>query len=244
MVLVHPAIETLNQCVEEDIAGHYAITAEHIRFYRENGYIKLKQVLAPETIHFYAKEISKQVKRLNRHDIPMEERTTYQKAFLQVMNIWEYSEVVQEFVFSTKLGRMAADLLEVSGVRLYHDQALHKEPGGGITPWHADQYYWPLSGDRTVTAWVPLQKTPKEMGPIAFASKSHHMAFGRDLEISDTSEALIQKSLHEAQADVEDSAFDLGEVSFHSGWTFHRAGANTSDSPREVITMIYMDENI
>ena len=40
---------------------------------------------------------------------------------------------------------------------------------------------------------------------------------------------------------VEDGGFDLGEVSFHLGWTFHKAGANTSNRPRSVMTVIYMD---
>ncbi|MEO6846546.1 MAG: phytanoyl-CoA dioxygenase family protein [Chthoniobacterales bacterium] len=236
--------EQATQEIKADLAGHYAIMPQHIKFLRENGYIKLKNVLRPETIDFFAKEISAQVKNLNSLHVPMEQRTTYQKAFLQVMNIWRHSEISKQLVFSKRLARMAAELLQVSGVRLYHDQALYKEPGGGITPWHADQYYWPVSSDRTVTVWIPLQATPHEMGPLAFARSSHRMAFGRDLEISNDSEALIQKSLHEAQNDVEDSPFDLGEVSFHLGWTFHRAGANTSAFPREVMTIIYVDENI
>lgn len=43
------------------------------------------------------------------------------------------------------------------------------ETGGGVTPWHADQYYWPLATDRSVTVWVPLQETPLPMGPLSFA---------------------------------------------------------------------------
>ena len=35
--------------------------------------------------------------------------------------------------------------------------------------------------------------------------------------------------------------FALGDVSFHGGWTFHRAGANRSAMPRSVMTIIYMD---
>lgn len=31
-----------------------------------------------------------------------------------------------------------------------------------------------------------------------------------------------------------------GDVSFHSGWTFHQAGANNTDKPREVFTIIFM----
>jgi hypothetical protein len=43
---------------------------------------------------------------------------------------------------------------------------------------------------------------------------------------------------------TQESAFELGDVSFHSGWTFHRAGGNSTTRPREVMTMIYMDEDI
>ena len=38
--------------------------------------------------------------------------------------------------------------------------------------------------------------------------------------------------------------FEPGEVSFHSGWTFHRAGANTTNRMRQVMTAIYMDKNM
>lgn len=48
-------------------------------------------------------------------------------------------------------------------MRIYHDQALYKEPGGGCTPWHADGYYFPLSSGKILTAWVPLQPVPKVM---------------------------------------------------------------------------------
>src|SRR6185295_14989007 len=63
---------------------------------------------------------------------------------------------VRRFVCAPRFARVAALLLGVCGVRLYHDQALFKEPGGRPTPWHRDQYYWPLDTDDTVTMWMPL----------------------------------------------------------------------------------------
>ena len=33
----------------------------------------------------------------------------------------------------------------------------------------------------------------------------------------------------------------LGDVSFHAGWTFHRAGANRTSRVREVMTIIFID---
>jgi ectoine hydroxylase-related dioxygenase (phytanoyl-CoA dioxygenase family) len=134
--------------------------------------------------------------------------------------------------------------MQTEGVRMYHDQALYKEAGGGITPWHADQYYWPLSTDKTITAWVPLQEVPLEMGPLEFSAGSHSIIEGRELAISDDSEAKIQQKLRVTDFKHVIEPFDLGEVSFHSGWVFHRAGANQTDDIRKVMTVIYMDKDM
>ncbi len=134
--------------------------------------------------------------------------------------------------------------MQVNGVRLYHDQALFKEAGGGITPWHADQYYWPLETDRTITAWIPLQQVSLAMGPLEFSAGSHVITSGRDLEISARSETLIKERLRVTDFEPVIEPFDIGEVSFHSGWVFHRAGANTTGETRKVMTVIYMDQNM
>jgi ectoine hydroxylase-related dioxygenase (phytanoyl-CoA dioxygenase family) len=227
---------------DRELNDPFVLREAEIDFYNDNGYVKLRQVLSQELLEHYRRIISARVAQLSADAAPMEQRTTYGKAFLQVMNLWTSSTAVQEFVFGKRLARIAAQLVATTGVRLYHDQALYKEVGGGLTPWHADQYYWPVSSDKTVTAWIPLQTTPLEMGPLAFCEKSHRFQIGRDLEISDESEMTLKQALNSFR--MEDSSFDLGDVSFHSGWTFHRAGANVTDRPREVMTVIYMDENM
>jgi ectoine hydroxylase-related dioxygenase (phytanoyl-CoA dioxygenase family) len=224
-----------------DIDSHYPLTADQVASFRENGFIRLRDVLSRATLQYYAREITRLTIALNTQDKPLEERSTYDKAFLQVMNLWERSPLVGRFVMGQRLARIAAGLLEVTGVRLYHDQSLYKEPGGGITPAHADQYYWPLASARTVTAWIPLQPVPPEMGPLGFFARSQTVEYGRDLGISDASEAVISADMARRGFEYVDGGFDLGEVSFHLGWTFHKAGANTSTRPRSVMTVIYMD---
>lgn len=222
----------------------YALTGEQVAFFRKNGFIKLKHVLSPDVIGYMDDTITREVHRLNTQHLPLEERDTYGKAFLQIMNIWLQSGPVREIVFSERLAKLASDLLEVNGVRLYHDQALYKEAGGGQTPWHADQYYWPLSTDRTVTIWIPLQETPLPMGPLEFSAGSFALNTGRDLEISDESQDKLEQALRSGGYRHVIEPFELGEVSFHVGWLYHRAGANKTDEMRKVMTMIYMDKDM
>lgn len=218
--------------------------AEKIAFFRRNGFARLKAVFTAVELKHYGAEITRLTLALNTQTRPIEDRSTYGKAFLQITNLWEHSGQAREFVFGKRLARIAAGLLEVEGARLYHDQSLMKEPGGGMTPAHADQFYWPLASDRSITAWVPLQAVPAEMGPIGFYAGSHGFELGRDLPISDESEARITAEMERQGFALIDDPFDFGEVSFHQGWTFHRAGPNRTKRPRSVMTIIYMDKGM
>jgi len=237
-------MSTIPKSVMAALAKPFQLSPDQIEFYQQNRFIKLKQVFDEETILFFNDAIGKRVASMNDQSTPLEQRSTYGKAFLQLFNLWREDEVVKEFIFSKRLAKIASDLMQVDGVRIYHDQALFKEGGGGITPWHADQYYWPLETDKTVTAWIPLQSTPLELGPLEFSAGSHQIVEGRDLEIGDESERLIQQKLKVTNFNHVIEAFDLGEVSFHSGWVFHRAGANTTNQMRKVMTVIYMDKDM
>ncbi len=222
----------------------YQLTDDQIEFYQKHRYIKLKNVFDADTLGHFGQVISRKVDEMNQEHRPVEDRDTYGKAFLQLFNLWREDDQIKELVFCKRLGGIAAELLRVEGVRMYHDQALFKEGGGGITPWHADQYYWPLSTDKTITAWIPLQATPLEMGPLEFSAGSHQIVEGRELAISDNSEAILDEKLRVTDFKHVIEPFDLGEVSFHSGWIFHRAGANTTGQMRKVMTAIYMDKDM
>ncbi|TVQ16537.1 MAG: phytanoyl-CoA dioxygenase [Balneolaceae bacterium] len=224
---------------ENRVSDH--VDAQLAETYERDGFVHIKDLLPEGFITGYADEITRKVKELNTINLPMEERNTYQKAFIQVTNLWRHSDKVREFVFNSALARAATALMGTRGVRMYHDQALYKEPSGGFTPWHADQFYWPLASDKCVTAWIPLQHTPMKMGPLAFSKGSHRFTFGRDLPISDESEQQIQDALQAEGFPTIEKPYALGDVSFHAGWTFHRAGPNTTSRPRKVMTIIYMD---
>jgi ectoine hydroxylase-related dioxygenase (phytanoyl-CoA dioxygenase family) len=222
----------------------FPLSTAQLAFYQENRYLKLKQVFDAKTIQHFNAVISCKVAELNTEKRSLAERDTYGKAFLQLFNLWRTDKEIKALVFSRRLASIATQLMQVDGVRLYHDQALFKEAGGGITPWHADQYYWPLASDKTITAWIPLQAVSRDMGPLEFSAGSHQIVQGREFGISDKSELAIAQKLRVTDFVHVIEPFDIGEVSFHSGWVFHRAGANTTDQVRKVMTVIYMDKDM
>jgi ectoine hydroxylase-related dioxygenase (phytanoyl-CoA dioxygenase family) len=226
----------------DDLNTPYALEDLTIERFRADGFVRLKNVLSAATLARYAPELDRLVDERSRlKDVPLEKRTLYDQAFLQVMNLWRESEPVRELAFSRRLARIAAELMGTRGVRMWHDQALYKEPSGSFTPWHVDQQYWPMASPHSVTAWVPLQAVPIEMGPLCFGRGSHRKRIGRDLEISAESEQQIRAAVKAEKIDEVQEPYALGDVSFHLGWTLHRAGPNTTGKLRRVFTIIFMD---
>jgi len=221
----------------------HCICDETVTEFQCAGFVHLRNLLPRKTLGSWSETIREAVRRENTETRPLEERDTYGQAFLQTMNLWRTCERAREIVFSRELASIARQLLGTSGVRLYHDQALFKEAGGGHTPWHADAHYWPIGAARTVTAWIPLVDVPDEMGPLAFARESHSLTNAMAWKISDASEAEIEKLVVDENLDVLEEPYEIGDVSFHLGGTLHRAGANSTSNERAVMTIIYFEEN-
>ena len=116
----------------DELSIDYPLKAEQIDSYRRDGFVKLPRVLSQAVLTEYGNEFTRLVHELSRQALPLAERNTYGKAFLQIPNLWEHSEKVKAFVLCRRLGKIAAELMGVGGVRMYHDQALYKEPGGGL----------------------------------------------------------------------------------------------------------------
>ena len=219
----------------------YSLTPEQIADYQENGHILLRQVATQDEIEGYGPIIANLVKELNYHDKPVAERDTYGKAFIQISNLWIRSEAVRRFVLAKRFAKIAADLMGVEAVRIYHDQALFKEPGGGHTPWHQDQIYWPLDTDKTITMWMPLVPISEQVGSMTFASGSHKTGYINKMVISDESHRTLSQYIEgKGFEKITYGAMASGDATFHAGWTLHSAPGNPTNSMREVMTIIYM----
>ncbi len=226
------------------LSSDYPLSPEQVAFYREKGWILLREVADPAEVAAYRPILSEVTMEHNYNKKPLAERDTYGKAFIQVGNLWAKDERAKGFSVARRFAKIAADLMGVSGVRLYHDQALYKEAGGGYTPWHQDQQYWPLDGAKCVTLWMPLVDADADMGTMRFASGSHTLGYLGPMNISDDSEAKLEALAEERGFAVDAAgAMRAGDATFHNGWTIHGAPGNQSpDRTREVMTIIYVED--
>ncbi len=220
--------------------GHHELPEALRDAFATNGHVMVQGLATPEEVSAFRPILEATAAQQNRERRDVSERDTYSAAFLQSFNLWRLDDVAERFVWSPRFARAAAELLGVDGVRLYHDQALFKEPGGGHTPWHQDQFYWPLDTENTVTMWMPLVDLDPAVGSMTFASGSHRNGNLRGHAISDESEIEFDRLVrNEGLRQDTYGAIRAGDATFHAGWTLHRAAANPTDRMRPVMTVIY-----
>lgn len=227
-----------------DLDNTMHVSDAEINDFQKDGHALIRNILSKEEVEAYHDVIQHAAEKYNNEKRKLEDRDTYGKAFLQIMNLWEEDEGARKFVLAKRFAKIAADLMGVENVRLYHDQALFKEPGGGPTPWHQDQNYWPLNTTKTVTMWMPLVDIPTvEMGMLTFASGSHMKGNVFDFVISDESENAFENYVKKNNFEISrPSSLKAGDATFHQGFTIHNAPGNSSSIMRKVMTIIYYED--
>ena len=65
-----------------------------------------------------------------------EERGHYSQVFVQAVNLWKTTPRMRKLVLDPSIGKIAAEAGQCSGIHLYHDHALIKQPWAPATNWH------------------------------------------------------------------------------------------------------------
>jgi ectoine hydroxylase-related dioxygenase (phytanoyl-CoA dioxygenase family) len=223
--------------LEAELDAPYPLSPGAVEAFRRDGYVKLRDVCSAPALL-----------ALRRHLEALFARTldgAPAMRFPSLEMMWTVDPVARAFVLSRRLARLAAELLGVDAVRLYHDNALSKLPGCGRTPWHYDAHHYPIASEHVVTVWVPLQPTPRAMGPLAFARGIDTWRLVADVPFSkfdDSYDRRIAQTLRDGGVVVDDAPFELGEVSFHHTRSLHTAGPNRTDLARMALATTYLED--
>jgi ectoine hydroxylase-related dioxygenase (phytanoyl-CoA dioxygenase family) len=214
---------------------------ELVEKFRCDGFVVVPNLLTESELDWFGAAVDRAVRHRARHDHRrLEEKSPYEQSFRQCMNLWEDHPDVLPLTFHPRISAVATLLIGVPALRLWHDQALYKDPGGRYTEPHQDQPYWPMDETDTLTAWIPFDGSSHETGCMGYLPGSHASGLRKFVDIF---------TAHETYKILEEPALEgippvyvevpRGGVAFHHGLTVHLAKPNRSNTVRRVHTMIY-----
>ena len=225
----------------------YPISDEQVRFYQENGFIQLPDVLSPEEVEEARRHLDEAMSLqltggLDRTGL----RSDYDRVFLQKVNLWRDHEGIRELVFHPRLARIARRLSEAEGIRLWHDHALIKpNQDSKASPWHQDLPYWPMDRSGALSCWLALDDVDAVNGCMHFVPRSH--TWGKLEPINLVNPQDIFSLVPEPDGrDFTPVAMPMraGSCTFHNGLTFHYAPPNRGTANRRAMIIIYMPQGV
>lgn len=228
----------LKKFLNEDLE----VPDEQIDFYHKNGFVKIENLVAQEFLPELKRIVEAAVLvRKGKDERDLKEKSQYEQSFLQCGYLcWDFP-ALKEIVFAKRFAGIVRDLMQAEHVRLWHDQALFKEPGGRVTDAHQDCSYWPIHEPQfTSTMWFALVDVPIDKGCLYFYPQTNDPNLKEYVDIF--------KNPHQPDF-LKDKKrvyvpLKAGEATFHSGLTFHGAGENKTNQMREAMTVIYIKDGV
>lgn len=222
------------------------LSPEQVSSYRENGFLLIEGFLDHEELQNWRRSTEEAVQvRLTESPFLHNQSNPddfYAQVFLQALKLAEVHDGMRQIMHDPELGRIAAELAGVDGIRIWHDQALIKPPFGNATAWHLDNPYWSFSSRDALSIWVALDDATLQNGCMYYLPGTHKTARFENADINSNLGGLFK--LYPEWTEIAPVACPCpaGSAVFHNGLTAHGAGANMTNRPRRAMTCAYMPD--
>ena len=228
------------------------ISTEQIELYRREGFVVIEDFLSPDELAFWRTALDEAVAKRNGNKLPDRkevygkgddaDKSYYDNVFDQLINLWVDNDKMKEIMLDSRLGKMAAQLAGVDGIRIWHDQALIKKPWANPTSWHLDTPYWSFSDRKALSIWVALDDATYENGCLFFIPGSYHQTTFENPGIGKNMGAIFTTYPQFKTSRSVAAPMKAGSCSFHNGLTIHGAHANMTPGYRRAMTCAYMPD--
>lgn len=230
------------------------ITKSQIESYQKDGYIVIEDFLDPKELEIWRNAVTEAIAERNGQKMPgrvgkigeedgINKDTEYQsKVFDQMINLWQTNDKVKKLMVDPNIGKMAAELAQVEGIRIWHDQALFKKPWANPTSWHLDTPFWSFSDRKALSIWVALDDVTLENGCLFFMPGSHLSTAFKNPGIGRNMDAIFEFYPQFRTSATVAVPMKAGSCSFHNGLTIHGAHANMTPGSRRAMTCAYMPD--
>jgi phytanoyl-CoA hydroxylase len=228
------------------------LSAQQISTYQQDGFLVIENFLSPEELGLWRVALEEAVSKRNGNKMPDRkevygkgddaDKSYYDNVFEQLINLWQDNEKMRQIMLDERLGKMAAELADVDGIRIWHDQALIKKPWSNPTSWHLDTPYWSFSDRRALSIWVALDDATYENGCLFFLPGSYLRTRFDNPGIGKNMGAIFATYPEFKTEKSVAAPMKAGSCSFHNGLTIHGANANMTPGYRRAMTCAYMPE--
>lgn len=223
-----------------------ALTPQQITEYQDNGFINIKEFLSAQEVAELKGSVVETVEEMGKKKVSaggsdmQEEDDYFSRTLTQRLNLWRLNDTVKSYMLNAKLGKMLCELAGVESMRVWHDQALIKEPFGNPTAWHLDNPYWSFYSQNSISIWIALEDATFENGCMWFSPGTHKLASHDNVGITPDIGGLFRVYPKMGEIDPVPVPMKAGDCSFHNGLTAHGAGANMTRGRRVAMTCAYM----
>ena len=139
--------------------------------WERDGAICVRGALSPNDVALAARAIDANVADLS----PLAKRASESAdgAFIEDFRSWSRIADMEQFITTSPVAAIAANVMGATTVRLFHDHVLVKEPGTAQrTPWHQDIPYYNVDGTMNLSMWIPVDPVPRAI-TLEFVAGSH-----------------------------------------------------------------------
>lgn len=228
------------------------ISAQQVAQYQQNGFLVIEDFLSPEELAQWREALDEALAKRKGFKMPDRkevygkgddaDKSYYDNVFDQMINLWQDNEKMRKIMLDERLGKMAATLAGVEGIRIWHDQALVKRPWANPTSWHLDTPYWSFTDRRALSIWVALDDATLENGCLFFIPGSHQETTFENPGIGKNMGAIFDFYPQFKSSLSKPAVMKAGSCSFHNGLTIHGAHANMTPGFRRAMTCAYMPD--
>ena len=233
------------------------VTEEQSARYGKEGFLVVDEFLSSDELGEWREAVDHAVEQRGRQRLSFEsggeegtsltertqeERDYYDSVFTQRNNLWQTDEHMKRLLLQPDLGHFVADVAGIKGVRIWHDQALIKEPYGNPTAYHLDVPFWSFKSADAITIWIALDDATIENGCLYYVPGSHLAQKFDNVGIGNELGALFDVYPEWADVAAVPCPVPAGGALLHNGLTFHGAGANMTPGRRRAMTCAYMPE--
>ncbi len=226
------------------------ITQTQIDTYQTNGFVVIDDFLAPEELETWREAIDNAVRQRKDRKLVVagtadDDRwkagdSFYDYVFVQRINLWKDNPAVQQLMLDPRIGKMATTLAQTEGMRVWHDQALIKQPWANATAWHLDNPYWSFYSRDAISIWIALDDATYQNGCLYFLAGSHRQTTYDNVGITENMADIFRVYPEFVNMESMAAPMKAGSCSFHNALLVHGAGANMTSGWRRAMTCGFM----